>query len=415
MVIHLKNAYLFVWWVRMNTQDDVLGVTMRAVVWQAPRTIAVKEVADPRIEEPTDAIIRVTHTGICGSDLHLYDHGATMGMLPGDILGHEAVGVVEETGHDVTRLNAGQRVVIPFNISCGHCALCRRQLFSQCETTQNLRGRKGGSLFGYTHLYGGVAGGQAEYLRVPQAQFGPIVLEDWITDPTAVLLADVLPTAWQAVEYADIPPGGTVAIYGLGPIGLTCVVLAQNRGANRVISVDNVPERLSLAQAHGAEVVNYHDVDDVPEVVKNLTDGRGADAVIDAVGMDADGSFADKLFQTLKIQPDRMVALHQALGSVRRGGTVSVIGVYGGWMPAFPIGDLFDKQITLRWGQANVRRWTDVIIEQLRANRLTEVTSIISTYGTLDDAAHLYRAFRDKEKGVVKVIMTPNTLPAPLR
>ncbi len=379
---------------------------MRAVVWKGPRRVAVQECPDPKLEEPTDAIIRVTATAICGSDLHLYDHGATMGMKPGDILGHEAMGEVVEVGAEVTGLRPGDRVVVPFNISCGHCYMCQRQLYSQCETTQNLKGRKGASLFGYTHLYGGVPGGQAEYLRVPQAQFGPIRLEQ--SDPeAALLLSDVLPTAWQAVEYAAIPPEGTLVVYGLGPVGQMCVTMALFRGASRVIGVDRVPERLAMARWFGADVVDYSRVSDVTEVVRDLTDGRGADSVIDAVGMDADGSFAGKLLQTLKVQPDRFVALHQALASVRRGGTVSVIGVYAAWMLSFPIGDLFDKQIGLRWGQANVRRWSDELLSLLRNGDPLRAGDLITHHGSLEDAPSLYQCFRDKRDGIVKAVMQP--------
>jgi threonine dehydrogenase-like Zn-dependent dehydrogenase len=381
---------------------------MRAVRWKGPRRVAVDDVPDPRIEEDTDAIIRVTRTGICGSDLHLYDHGLTMGMKPGDVLGHEAMGMVEETGPEVHHIRPGDTVVVPFNISCGRCFMCRRRLYSQCETTQSWGGRKGGSLFGYTHLYGGVAGGQAEYLRVPQAHFGPIVVDESIAPNAAVLLADVLPTAWQAVEYADLDVGNSLAVLGLGPIGQMCVRIAVHRGAGRVIGIDRHPDRLALAAKHGAQVIDYSAVDDVTDAVRDLTGGRGADSVIDAVGMDADGSFADKFLQTLKIQPDRMLALHQSLGSVRRGGTVSVIGVYGGWMPMFPVGDLFDKQVTLRWGQANVRRWTTEIMGLVRGSDPLAAAELVTTEAPLEDAAACYEAFRAKEAGVVKVVLLPH-------
>jgi threonine dehydrogenase-like Zn-dependent dehydrogenase len=386
---------------------------MRAVVWHRPKNVAVDEVPDPKLEEPTDAIIRVTGSGICGSDLHLYDHGLTMAVKPGDILGHEPMGVVEEVGEEVTQIRPGDKVVVPFNISCGRCYFCSRELYSQCETTQNLGGRKGASLFGYTHMYGGVAGGQAEYLRVPQAHFGPIRLDPQddaeIPDRAALLLSDVLPTAWQAVQYADIPADGTVAVYGLGPIGLMCARIARHLGAGQVIGIDRVPDRVQAAQRHGATVIDYSEVDDVPDAVHGLTSGRGADSVIEAVGMDADGSFADRFLQTLKLQPDRMVALHQALGSVRRGGTVSVIGVYAGWMPLFPLGDLFDKQVTLRWGQANVRRWTDDLLRVLREGDPIGAGDLVTTEAPLSEAPKMYEAFKRKEPGVVKVVLRPGT------
>lgn len=380
---------------------------MRAVVWHRPRKVSVDEVADPKLQEPTDAIIRVTATAICGSDLHLYDHGATMMMKPGDILGHEPMGEVLEVGAAVTHISPGDRVVVPFNISCGSCFMCSRGMQSQCETTQNLSGRKGGALFGYTHLYGGVAGGQAEYLRVPQAHYGPIPLPDGVPETAALLLSDVLPTAWQAVMYADVPPGGTLAVFGLGPIGQMCARIASQLGAGPVIGVDRFADRLSLARQWGVEAIDYSSVDDVTDAVKELTGGRGADSVIDAVGMDADGSFADRFLQTLKLQPDRMVALHQALGSCRRGGTVSVIGVYGGWMPSFPLGDLFDKQITLRWGQANVRRWTDELIKVLQNGDPIGAASLVTHEAPLAQAPEFYESFKKKEPGMVKVVLRP--------
>jgi len=380
---------------------------MKAVVWSGPRKVSVEDVDDPRIEEPTDAVIRITATAICGSDLHLYDNGAAMAMKPGDVLGHEPMGVVEEVGSAVTHIKAGDRVVVPFNISCGTCYMCSRQLYSQCETTQNLEGRKGAALFGYTHMYGGVPGAQAEYLRVPQAHFGPIKVDDGLPELGALLLSDVLPTAWQAVVYADIPPGGTVAIYGLGPIGQMCARISRHLGAGRVIGIDRFADRLALAQEYGVEVIDYSRMDDITDAVKAVTDGRGADSVIEAVGMDADGSKADRLLQTLKIQPDRMIALHQALGSVRRGGTASVVGVYGGAMPAFPLGDLFDKQISLRWGQCNVRRWTDELQQLLAAGDPLDAAKLVSTEAPLAEAPEMYRAFRKKEPGVVKVVLRP--------
>ncbi len=380
---------------------------MKAVVWQGPRKISVEDVDDPRIEEPTDAVVRMTATAICGSDLHLYDHGAAMLVKPGDVLGHEPMGVVEEVGSAVTHISPGDRVVIPFNISCGSCWMCSRQFFSQCETTQNIDGRKGAALFGYTHMYGGVAGAQAEYLRVPQAHFGPIKVADGVSELGALLLSDVLPTAWQAVVYAEIPPGGTVAVYGLGPIGQMCARIALHLGAGRVIGIDRFADRLQMAQKSGVEVIDYSTMDDITEAVKAVTDGRGADSVIEAVGMDADGSRADRLLQTLKIQPDRMIAMHQALGSVRRGGTVSVVGVYAGPMHAFPLGDLFDKQITLRWGQANVRRWTDELARLLADGDPLDAAGLVTTEAPLADAPDMYKAFKTKEPGVVKVVLRP--------
>jgi threonine dehydrogenase-like Zn-dependent dehydrogenase len=375
-----------------------------------PRKVSVDQVPDPKIEAPTDAVIKVTATGICGSDLHLYDHGATLAMKPGDIVGHEAMGVVEEVGSEVSHIAPGDTVVVPFNISCGHCFMCSRGLYSQCEETQNLRGRKGASLFGYTHLYGGVAGGQAQYLRVPMAHFGPIRVDESIPELAAVLLTDVLPTSWQAVKYADVEPGSTVVVYGLGPIGQMSSRIALHHGAGRVIGVDIVAERLQMAARHGVEPLDATQFDsagDVVAAVQQLTKGRGADSVIDAVGMDAAGSVPDRVLQTLKMQPDRLIGLRQALGSCRRGGTVSVVGVYSMWFPNFPLGDLFDKQITLRWGQANVRQWTADIIEVLRNGDPWDAAGLVTNQAPLESAPQMYEAFKRKEAGVVKVVLRP--------
>jgi threonine dehydrogenase-like Zn-dependent dehydrogenase len=383
---------------------------MLAVRWMGPRKISVDDVPDPKIEQPTDAIIRVTATGICGSDLHLYDHGATLAMKPGDIIGHEPMGVVEEVGAEVSHIAPGDTVVVPFNISCGACFMCSRGLYSQCEETQNLGGRKGASLFGYTHLYGGVPGGQAQYLRVPMAHFGPIRVDESVPEMAAMLLSDVLPTSWQAVKYADVEPGSTVVVFGLGPIGQMSSRIALHHGAGRVIGVDVVAERLQMAARHGIEPLDATQFDspgDVVSAIEQLTKGRGADSVIDAVGMDATGSAPDRVLQTLKVQPDRLIGLREALGSVRRGGTVSVIGVYSMWFPNFPIGDLFDKQVTLRWGQANVRRWTADILEVLRNGDPWDAAGLVTNEVPLRSAPQMYEAFKRKEDGVVKVVLRP--------
>jgi len=383
---------------------------MKAVRWLGPRHLSVDDAPDPQLREATDAIIKVTATAICGSDLHLYDHGASMAMKPGDIMGHEAMGVVEEIGSDVTHIAPGDTVVVPFNISCGHCFMCAKGLYSQCEETQNLRGRKGAALFGYTHMYGGVPGGQAEYLRVPMAHFGPIRVDGGVPELAALLLSDVLPTAWQAVAYADVEPGSTVVVYGLGPVGQMAARIALHHGAGRVLGVDLVAERLQMAALHGVEPLDATQFDSPGEVVdaiEQLTKGRGADSVIEAVGMDSSGSTPDKVLQTLKVQPDRLISLRQALGSVRRGGTASVVGVYATWFPNFPLGDMFDKQITLRWGQANVRRWTAEIMETLRAGDPLDAAGLVTNEVPLSAAPAMYEAFKRKENGVVKVVLRP--------
>jgi len=395
---------------------------MRALTWQGTQDVRVEGVPDPRIEEPTDAVVRVTSTAVCGSDLHLY--GVLSAFLtPGDVLGHEAMGIVEEVGAAVTGLHPGDRVVVPFNIACGSCWMCRHDLQSQCETTQVRSQGKGGALFGYTSLYGSVPGGQAEYLRVPQAQYGPLrVPDDGTPDERYLYLSDVLPTAWQAVEYAAVPDGGTVVVLGLGPIGQLAARVAAHRGAGRVIGIDRVDERLAMARRHGADVLDLRTTADVAAAVRDLTDGRGADSVIDAVGMEAHGSpVAETLQRGAARLPgslgrplvkaagvDRLAALRTAIDVVRRGGTVSLSGVYGGAADPLPMLDLFDKQITVRMGQANVRRWTDVLLP-LAADEADPlgVLDLRTHRLPLEDAPDAYRMFRDKTDGCIKVVLDP--------
>jgi threonine dehydrogenase-like Zn-dependent dehydrogenase len=393
---------------------------MKAVTFHGKRDVRVDEVPDPTIEQPTDAIVRITSSGLCGSDLHLYE---VMGafMDEGDILGHEPMGVVEAVGSEVTHIKPGDRVVIPFNISCGHCFMCDQQLYSQCETTQVREHGKGASLFGYTKLYGQVPGGQAELLRVPQAHFGPIKVPDGPPDERFLYLSDVLPTAWQGVEYAAVPPGGTLAVFGLGPIGQMACRIALHRGAGRVLGLDLVPERLDLAARHGVETVDVHDLDDVPGAVRELTDGRGPDSVIDAVGMEAHGAPFGKLAQTLagflpdpvarplieRAGVDRLSVLHGAIDTVRRGGTISLSGVYGGMVDPMPMMDLFDKQIQLRMGQANVRRWIDDLMPLLMDGDPLAVEDLATHRLPLEEAPHAYEIFQKKEDGAIKIVLTP--------
>jgi threonine dehydrogenase-like Zn-dependent dehydrogenase len=393
---------------------------MKAVTWHGRRDVRVDEVPDPTIEQPTDAIIRVTSSGVCGSDLHLYEvMGPFMGE--GDVLGHEPIGVVEEVGSEVGHIKPGDRVVIPFNISCGHCFMCDQGLFSQCETTQVREHDKGAALFGYTKLYGEVPGGQAEYLRVPQAQFGPIKVPDGPPDDRFVYLSDVLPTAWQAVEYADIPEGGSVAVFGLGPIGQMSARIAKHRGA-RVIAVDLVAERLELARKYEIEAIDAGEVEDVPEAIRQLTSGRGTDSVIEAVGMEAHGDLIGKTaHQAAALLPDavaskmiekagidRMRALYDAIDAVRRGGTLSISGVYGGALDPLPMMDLFDKQIQIRMGQANVRRWTDEILPLVSGDGDPLGTEDFATHKLpLDQAPEAYEMFQKKENGAIKVLLQP--------
>jgi threonine dehydrogenase-like Zn-dependent dehydrogenase len=379
---------------------------MKAVVWHGKEDIRVDHVADPRIEEPTDAIIRITSTGLCGSDLHLYSK-LGMFMTEGDIIGHEPMGIVEEVGAEVTQIAPGDRVVVPFNIACGHCLQCQAQMYSQCETTQVREHAKGAALFGYTKLYGQVPGRQAEYLRVPQAQFGPIKVPHEAPDTRWLYLSDVLPTAWQAVDYAAIPPGGSVAVYGLGPIGQMSCRIALHRGAGRVFGIDFVPERLAMAAKNGVEILDSRDHDDVAATVVDLTSGRGADAVIDAVGMEAESGKLSEIAQTMKFQMDRLEGLRKSFGTVKRGGIVSIIGVYVGLENAFPLGDLFDKQITLRMGQANVRRWVDDLMPLLTDADPLGTGDLATHLLPLDQAPHAYEIFQKKQDGAIKIIFQP--------
>ena len=381
---------------------------MKAVVWHGKEDVRVDRVPDPSLQEPTDAIVRITSTAICGSDLHLYAKFPRPAMREGDILGHEPMGIVEEVGAGVSHIRPGDRVVIPFNIACGDCFMCERGLQSQCETTQNRRYGKGASLFGYTHVYGAVPGGQAEYLRVPQAHYGPIKVPEGPPDSRFLYLSDVIPTAWQAVTYANVPDGGTVAVFGLGPIGQMCCRIAFLQGASRVIGVDQVPERLAMAQRHGVETVDFAAVGDVVQVVREMTDGRGADSVVDAVGMEAEGSVVERLLQASKLQADRFHALRWSHDSVRRGGTLSLTGVYAGYVNLFNLGDLFDRQITVAMGQANVRRWLDDVMPLVERDDDPLGTADLATHVLpLADAPRGYELFQKKEDGAIKVVLEP--------
>ncbi len=392
---------------------------MKAVVWHGKEDVRVDNVPDPIVQEPTDAVIRITSTAICGSDLHLYAKLSPL-MREGDIIGHEPMGIVEEVGRDVTHIAPGDRVVVPFNISCGHCFFCDQHLYSQCENTRdegklargvNLLGRgRGASLFGYTHVYGAIPGGQAEYLRVPQAHFGPIKVPEEAADAPDerfLYLSDVLPTSWQAVAYADVPEGGTVGIWGLGPIGQMCARIALHQGAGRVIGVDNVPERLSMASRWGVQTVDFSAVENVRDLVLDLTDGRGLDAAIDAVGMEASGSVVGSILQATNLQLDRATALRECMSSIRRGGTLSISGVYAGPIQAFPLGDLFDMQIQVRMGQANVRRWVDDIMPLLTEEDPLGTEDFKTHEMPLEDAPFGYEIFQKKQDGAIKCVLKP--------
>jgi threonine dehydrogenase-like Zn-dependent dehydrogenase len=397
---------------------------MKAVAWHGKRDVRVDTVPDPTIEHPTDAIIRVTSTAICGSDLHLYEVlGAYLDE--GDILGHEPMGVVEAVGAEVTQIAPGDRVVIPFNIACGHCFMCDHALFAQCETTQTREYDTGAALFGYTKLYGQVPGGQAELLRVPQAHFGPIKVPEGPADERFLYLSDVLPTSWQAVKYAGVPDqADSVAIFGLGPIGQMSARIAQHLGA-RVIGVDSVPERIELARRHGIEVLDRGSANGVPAALREMTDGRGPAAVIDAVGMEAHGSagapvgkaaqtaagflpdaVARKLIETMGV--DRLTALNECFDSVRRAGIVSISGVYGGAANPMNMLQLFDKGLTLRMGQAHVKRWIDDILPLVTDDADPLGTEDLATHKLpLEEAPHGYEIFQKKQDGAIKVVLKP--------
>jgi threonine dehydrogenase-like Zn-dependent dehydrogenase len=394
---------------------------MQAVAWHGKRDVRVDTVDDPKIQEPTDAVIRVTTTAICGSDLHLYE---VLGPFldAGDILGHEPMGIVEEVGSAVTHIAPGDRVVIPFQIACGSCFMCGQGLQTQCETTQVRDQNKGAPLFGYTKLYGQVPGGQAEYLRVPQAHYGPIKVPHGPVDDRFVYLSDVLPTAWQAVEYAGIPDGGTVVVLGLGPIGDMSCRIAAHRGAGLVIGVDLVPERLERVRARGCVALDLNEHDDLAGAIREMTGGRGPDAVIDAVGMEAHGSPAGKFAQTAagmlpdavaaklieKAGVDRLSALYSAIEIVRRGGTISLSGVYGWESDPLPLLTMFDKQIQLRMGQANVKRWMDDLLPLVTGDADPLGVEHFATHRVpLSEAPQAYENFQKKQDGTVKVLLSP--------
>jgi threonine dehydrogenase-like Zn-dependent dehydrogenase len=394
---------------------------MQALTWHGRRDVRVDTVPDPTIEQPTDAIIRVTSTGLCGSDLHLYE---VLGPFldEGDVLGHEPMGIVEAVGPEVNGLQLGDRVVVPFNIACGTCWMCTHGLMSQCETTQVRDQGKGAALFGYTKLYGQVAGGQAEFLRVPQAHYGPIKVIEGPPDDRFLFLSDVLPTAWQAVQYAQIPDGGSVAVIGLGPVGEMSCRIAQHLGAANVIGLDLVPERLARSKGHGVHTIDVSATDDVPGAVRDLTDGRGPDAAIDAVGLEAHGAPGGKLAHTLAaLMPDavarkvmqtagvdRLSALRAAVAIVRRGGTVSLSGVYGGTADPLNMLQMFDKQLTLRMGQANVRRWIGEILPLLEGDGdPLGVDGFATHHLPLSEAPQAYETFQKKEDGAFKIVFQP--------
>ncbi|MHA7277089.1 zinc-dependent alcohol dehydrogenase [Arthrobacter sp. HLT1-21] len=391
---------------------------MKAVTWQGRRTVSVEQVPDPVIQEPTDAIVRITSSAICGSDLHLYEV-LTPYMHKNDVLGHEPMGIVQEVGSAVTNLRPGDRVVIPFNISCGHCWMCTRGLQSQCETTQVREQGSGASLLGFSELYGSVPGGQAEFLRVPHADYGPVKVGHELPDERYLYLSDILPTAWQGVRYADVPAGGTLAVFGLGPVGQFAARIGRHLG-QRVIAVEPVAERRAMAERHGIETLDF--TKDIGDELREMTDGRGPDAVVDAVGMESHdsplGAFAQnavnllpealakKAMETAGV--DRLTVLHAAIDAVRRGGTISLSGVYGGTASPMPLLSMFDKQLQTRMGQCNVRNWTDELLPIVEdPSDPLGVMDLMTHSISLDEAPQAYEKFQKKQDGCIKVVIRP--------
>ncbi|MEU3846138.1 zinc-dependent alcohol dehydrogenase [Micrococcus terreus] len=395
---------------------------MKALTWQGKRSVSVEQVPDPRIQEPTDAIIRITSTAICGSDLHLYEVLGPF-MDAGDVIGHEPMGIVEEVGSEVTHIKPGDRVVIPFNISCGHCWMCQRGLQSQCETTQVREQGSGAALLGYSRLYGSVPGGQAEYLRVPHADYGPIKIPHTGPDEQWLYLSDILPTAWQGVKFAEVPEGGSLAVMGLGPVGQFAARIGVHLGY-QVFGVDSVPERRAMAERHGVTVLEADGLigKHVAENLREATGGRGVDGVVDAVGMEAHGSpVAGAAHAAVGMLPDavgrvamknagvdKLAALHTSIDAVRRGGTVSMSGVYGGMADPMPMMTIFDKQISLRGGQCNVKHWIDDLMPLVDdPSDPLGVLDLATHQVPLDEAPRMYELFQKKQEGCIKVVLKP--------
>jgi threonine dehydrogenase-like Zn-dependent dehydrogenase len=390
---------------------------MRAARFYGKEDIRVERVPDPQILNPRDAIVKVTSTAICGSDLHIYD-GFIPTMETGDILGHEFMGEVVEVGPGNDKLKVGDRVVVPFTIACGHCYFCHKQLWSLCDNSnpnawmaEKLVGYAGSGLFGYSHLYGGYPGGQAEYARVPFADIGPIKVPETLSDEQVLFLSDIFPTGYMAAENCDIQGGDTVAVWGCGPVGQFAIKSAWLLGAERVIAIDRFPERLAMAAEHGkAETLNYMEVD-VPEALRAMTGGQGPDACIDAVGLEAHGTTLDAWYDRVKtslyMATDRPHALRQAISVCRKGGTVSIPGVYGGWLDKFPLGAAFAKGLTLKMGQTHMHRYLPLLLGRIERGEI-DPSFVITHRVSLDDAPQMYRTFRDKANDCIKVVMKPH-------
>lgn len=388
---------------------------MKALCWHGANDVRVDNVPDPTIINPRDAIVKITSTAICGSDLHLYN-GFIPTMQSGDILGHEFMGEVVELGSEVKNLKKGDRVVIPFTISCGSCFFCNRDLWSLCDNSnpnaglaEKMFGHSPAGLFGYSHLTGGYAGGQAEYARVPFADVGPLKIPDGLSDEQVLFLTDIFPTGYMAAENCDIQPGDTVAVWGCGPVGQFAIRSAFMLGADRVIAIDRIPERLQMAAAAKAEIINYEEID-AGEAVTEMTGGRGPDSCIDAVGMEAHGTGLDALYdkakQAVRLESDRPTALRQVILACRKGGTVSIPGVYGGFVDKVPLGAAFNKALTLKMGQTHVQRYLRLLLDRVQKGEI-DPSFVITHRLKLDEAPHGYDIFLNKKDNCIKVVLKP--------
>ncbi|MEG4027095.1 MULTISPECIES: zinc-dependent alcohol dehydrogenase [unclassified Microcoleus] len=388
---------------------------MKALCWHGANDVRVDNVPDPTIINPRDAIVKITSTAICGSDLHLYD-GFIPTMQSGDIMGHEFMGEVVELGSQVKNLKKGDRVVIPFTISCGSCFFCNRDLWSLCDNSnpnaglaEKMFGHSPAGLFGYSHLTGGYAGGQAEYARVPFADVGPLKIPDGLSDEQVLFLTDIFPTGYMAAENCDIQPGDTVAVWGCGPVGQFAIRSAFMLGADRVIAIDRIPERLQMAAAAKAEIINYEEMD-AGEAVTEMTGGRGPDSCIDAVGMEAHGTGLDALYdkakQAVRLESDRPTALRQVILACRKGGTVSIPGVYGGFVDKVPLGAAFNKGLTMKMGQTHVHRYLRPLLDRVQKGEI-DPSFVITHRMKLDEAPHAYDIFKNKKDNCIKVVLKP--------
>jgi len=390
---------------------------MKAVCWMGKSKVETLNVADPELLNPHDAIIKITRTAICGSDLHLYD-GFIPTMESGDVLGHEFMGLVEEVGPDVKNLKRGDRVVVPFTIACGSCGFCKKKLWAACDNTnpnahlmEAAYGYSGSGLFGYSHMMGGYAGGQAQYARVPFANVGPLKIESDLPDEKVLFLSDIFPTGYMAAENAQIQPGDTVAVWGCGPVGQFAIASAFMLGAARVIAIDRFAERLDLARSIGAITVDYSEKDvDVLTALKDLTGGIGPDSCIDAVGLEAHSTELQGIYDNVKVallmETDRPIVLRQAIQAVRKGGTLSIPGVYGGMLDKVPFGAAFGKGITMKMGQTNMHNYMKPLLERIEKGQI-DPTYIISHRITLDEAPAMYQIWRDKKEKVTKIVIDP--------